>query len=366
MDTTESNIVFDEKGWCDHCNNFYENIQPHWNPNEQGQKDLEPIVDSIKKHGKNKEFDCIIGVSGGLDSSYLVHLAVEELGLRPLIFHVDAGWNTKQSVNNIEVLIDKLDVELYTEVVNWEEMKDVQRSFFKAGVPDLDIPQDAVFFSALYRFAVKHKVKYVLTGANYAAESIREPVEWGGYYIDERYIRDLHKRFGKIKLRTFPLQDVLVNKLYYTYFRGMKVVKPLNYFPFTIENAKKELSAKYGWQPYAHKHHESRFTRFIECYWQPGKFGFDHRRGHFSSMILAGQISREEALVKLSKPAVDEQTMKNDFEYIAHKLDFTVEEFQTLFDAPNRTFQNYRNTYWLIQLGKFALNFIGSERRLYK
>ena len=366
MDTTDSKIVFDSRGYCDYCNNYYKNILPNWHPNEQGRKLLAPIVEDIQRKGNKKDFDCIIGVSGGIDSSYLLYLAKEKLGLRPLVFHVDAGWNTQQSVNNIEVLVDKLGLDLYTEVVNWEEMKDLQKAFFKAHVPDLDLPQDTAFFCALYKFAVKHKIKYVLTGANNSTECVRQPTEWGGYYIDARYIHDIHKRYGSIPLKTFPLTDILVNRIIYRYIRGMKVVKPLDYFQYKKKEAIDFLVTNYAWQPYAHKHHESRFTRFIEGFWQPRKFGFDPRRAHFSSLILTGQMTRKEAIERISKPEVDEQTMVNDFEYVANKLGISVNELQSYFDGPNKTFRDYKNKNWIIELGAYALKIIGQEKRLYK
>ena len=366
MDTTDSKIVFDSRGYCDYCNNYYKNILPNWHSDDEGKILLAPIVDDIKRKGKNRDFDCIIGVSGGVDSSYLLYLANVKLGLRPLVFHVDAGWNTQQSVNNIEVLVDKLGLDLYTEVINWEEMKDLQKAFFKAQVPDLDLPQDTAFFCALYKFAVKHKIKYVLTGANNSTECVRQPTEWGGYYIDTRYILDIHKKYGSIPLKTFPLTDILVNRIYYRYIKGMKVIKPLDYFQYNKKNAIDFLVDNYAWQPYAHKHHESRFTRFIEGFWQPRKFGFDPRRAHFSSLILTGQMSRDEALDRISRPEVDEQTMKNDFEYVSNKLGIGKDELQDYFDGPNKTFRDYKNKNWLIELGAHALTMMGQEKRLYK
>lgn len=366
MDTSDSNITFDANGVSDYYHNFIYNILPNWNSNEVGKRELDAIAERIRREGKEKDFDCIIGMSGGVDSSYLLYYAKEKLGLRTLVFHVDAGWNTQQSVNNIEVLVDRLKLDLYTEVVDWEEMKDLQRAFFRAGVPDLDLPQDTAYFSALYQFAVKHGVKYVLTGANNSTECVRQPTEWGGYYVDEWYIRDVHAKFGMRPLRSFPLVDILVNRVYYRLFRGMKVIKPLDYIPYVKEDAIKELVEKFGWQPYAHKHQESRLTRFIEGYWQPKKFGFDPRRAHFSSLIFTGQMTRDEALTRIAKPAMDDEAVRQEFEYVANKLEIPLSDMHALLDRPNRTFRDYRNKNWLIEAGAATLQMLGVERRLYR
>ena len=365
MDTTDSNITFDEKGWCDYCRNFYENILPNWHPNEQGKKMLAPIIDMIKKDGKERDHDCLIGISGGIDSSYVAYIAKEKFGLKPLLFHVDAGWNTQVSVNNIQRLVDGLGLDLYTEVVDWSEMKDLQLAFFKAQVPNIDIPQDLSFFSALYSFAVKNNFKYILTGGNYSTECVREPNEWGAYYpTDMRFVKDIHRRFGQRPLKTFPTADIFKYKLYYRYIKGIKVVKPLNYIPYIKEDSIKELTDQFGWQKYAQKHHESRFTKFVECFWLPKKFGFERRKAHLSSLILTNQMTREEALERIAKPELDEQTMVQEFEYVAKKLDLTVSEFQELFEGKNKNYYNYKNKMFFITLGTKVMQMLGLEKRV--
>jgi len=295
MDTTDPHITFDGRGWCDHCRNYNENILPNWRLGELGEKILAPTIEKIKNDGKGRDHDCLIGISGGVDSSYLTMLAKEKFGLRPLIFHVDAGWNSQVSANNINRLIDGLGLDLYIEVVNWEEMKDLQLAFFKAQVPHLDTPQDHVFFASLYNFAAKNGFKYILTGANYSTECVREPLEWHYHASDLCQIKDIHHQFGTRPLRTFPLCDILTYKLYYRYIKGVRVVRPLNYVPYIREEAIEILMQRFGWEQYGHKHYESRFTRFYEGYWLPRKFGYDKRRAHFSSLILTGQMSRDEA-----------------------------------------------------------------------
>jgi len=364
MDTTDSNITFDARGWCDYCNNFHQNIRPHWHPDEIGARQLAHDVEAIKRAGHGRDFDCVIGLSGGVDSSYVTFLAKERLGLRPLLLHVDAGWNSQQAVNNIEALVDGLGLDLHTEVVNWLEMRDLQLAFFKAQVPHLDTPQDHAFFAGLYNFAAKHGVKYILTGANYSTECVREPLEWHYHASDLRQIRDIHRRFGTRPLRTFPTADIFTYKLYYRFMKGVRVVKPLNCVPFIKEDAMQLLIDRFGWQRYAHKHYESRFTRFYEGFWLPTKFGYDKRRAHFSSLILTGQMAREEALEKIAQPAYDEETIAHDFEYIATKLDISVDALRELLRGPNRTYRDYANAMPLIKAGTQVLRLLGVQRAI--
>lgn len=364
MDTSDSNITFDERGWCDYCNNYYSNILPNWHPDEQGEKIIGPVIDKIKKDGKGRDHDCLIGVSGGVDSSYVTYIAKEKFGLRPLIFHVDAGWNSQVAVNNIEKLIDTLGLDLHTEVIDWLEMKDLQLAFFKAQVPHIDTPQDHAFFAALYNFGAKHRFKYILTGANYSTECVREPLEWHYHASDLRQLKDIHSRFGQRPLKTFPTADIFKYKLYYRFVKGIRVVKPLNYVPYIKEDAMQELVDKFGWQRYAHKHYESRFTRFYEGYWLPTKFGYDKRRAHFSSLILTKQMTREEALKRIAEKAYEDESIAQDFEYIATKLGLTVSELQEIMKGENKTYRDYKSSMPLIELGTKVLRLVGIQRAI--
>jgi len=367
MNTTDSKITFDDNGVSDHWLNFEQNIKPNWHTGKQGQAELMRIAKKIKQEGVGKDFDCIIGISGGLDSSYTAYIAKEVMGLRPLLFHVDAGWNTDQAVGNIEKLVDNLGLDLYTDVINWEEMKDLQLAFLKAQVPDQDIPQDTAFFSGLYKFASKNKIKYILTGGNYSTECCREPDEWGAYPgIDKTLIMDIHNQFGTRPLKSFPVIDLLVYKIYYQYILGMKVFKPLNLVPYIKKDAEQLLHERFAWLPFKHKHHESRFTRFYEDYWMPKKFGYEKRRAHFSSLIMTGQMTRDEALERISKPEMDENFHKLEFEYVANKLGLTVAELQALFEGKNRSFHDYKNKYYLAGLGARILRALGVERRQFR
>lgn len=362
MDTTDSKITFDKDGVCDHCHSFKEDLLPNWHTDERGLLELRRTVEAIKKDGQGREFDCIMGMSGGADSSYLLHVAVKELGLRPLVFHVDGGWNSQVAVNNINGMIDKLGLDLYTEVINWEEMKDFQLSYFKAGVPNIDVPQDHAFVATLYNFADKYKIKYILNGGNFSTECVRNPMEWLYYGTDMAQIRDIRNKFGTIPLKTYPFSGVLRHKIYLRYIRGVRVVKPLNNVPYIKAEAMKMLEKEYGWQPYPQKHFESRFTKFYEGYWLPRKFGYDTRKVQYSSLILTGQMTRAEALEKLSKPAISDEDARPEFEYIATKLGISVEELRGYFNSPNKSYHDYKNNENLFKAGAKVMKFLGLER----
>lgn len=362
MDTTDSRITFDEKGVCDHCNTYYTEIEPNWHPDDQGWQEITKTADLIKKAGTGKDFDCIIGMSGGIDSSYLVYLAKEKLGLNPLVFHVDAGWNSQQAVHNIERIIDKLGLDLYTEVINWEEMKDLQLAFFKSGVPHIDAPQDYAFFATMYKFARQYDVKYILTGGNYSTECIRNPLEWMYYQSDTSQLKDIQRKFGTVLLKSFPITNILWHKVYLPYIKKIKLIRPLDFLPYHKEEATQFLVDHLGYQRYEQKHFESRFTKFYESYWLPVKFGYDTRKVQYSSLILTRQMTREEALKKLERPAYNEETIKHDFEYIANKLGISVAKLQSYMDAPNKTYKDYKNQMWLYDIGAGVMRFLGLEK----
>ena len=362
MDTSDQKITFDTHGVCDHCRTYDRDIAPKWMLGRGREKELEEMVRRIKREGEGKDFDCILGMSGGIDSSYLLYLAKEELGLRPLVFHVDAGWNSELAVNNIERLVDGLKLDLFTEVIDWEEMKDLQLAYFKSGVPHIDTPQDHAFFATMYKFARKHNIKHILTGGNFSTECIRNPKEWMYFQSDVYQVKDIHKKFGTKKLQRFPLTNILWHKVFLPYFKGIKVYRPLDLMPYVKEEATQFLVDNYGYQRYAQKHFESRFTRFYESYWLPEKFGYDTRKVQFSSLIVTGQMSREEALELLTKPAYNPDTIDDDIEYIANKLDITTTELLAYFAAPNKSYKDYKNQDFVFALGARVLRGIGLEK----
>jgi len=365
MDNSDPEITFDAQGVCSHCDNFDKAIKPSWNGGVDNNKSLIAMGDAIKARNRGKDFDCIIGLSGGLDSSYTAYVAVEKMGLRPLLFHVDAGWNTDQAVGNIEKLVDGLGLDLYTEVVNWNSVKRMQVAFLRSGIPDQDLVQDAAFFSGLYQFAKKHDVKDILTGSNYSTECCREPEDWGGYLgIDKSLFGDIWSKFGDGKSnRDFPLVDIMVYKLWYQMVLGMKVHHPLNLVSYVKSEAEDELENRFGWQRFQHKHHESRFTRFYEDYWLPNRFSFHKRRAHFSSLIMTQQMEREEAVQRLSHPEMNEHFLQQELQYVASKLGLEGHELDELFYLPKKTFRDYKNKRWLIRKGARVMRFLGLERR---
>jgi len=361
MDTSDARITFDSQGVCDHCVTFKEKVLPNWHTDERGGARLAELAAAIRAAGTGRDFDCIIGMSGGVDSSYLTYLAKSVLGLRPLVFHVDAGWNSQVAVTNIERIVDKLGLDLYTEVIDWEEMKDLQLAFIKAGVPHIDTPQDMAFFATMYRFAEMNGVRYILTGANLSTEGIRNPVEWMYYQSDARQVRDIHRRFGARPLKTFPLTSIVRHKVLLPFVKRIKTVRPLNYAPYVKKDAIALLVKEFGWQPYPQKHFESRFTRFYEGFWLPQKFGYDTRRVQYSSLIVTGQMSRAEALELLKTPALDSDTARQEFEYVATKLGISSDELQSYMDAPNRTFRDYKNQNALYAAGAYAMRVLKLE-----
>ena len=364
MDTSDSRITFDEKGVCDHCNDFYQNVQPNWHTDNRGKQKLDKIIEKIKLDAQGRDFDCILGMSGGVDSSYMLHYAIKELGLRPLVFHVDGGWNTDFAVNNIRVMVEKLGVNLHTQVINWEEMKDFQLAFLKSGVPHIDIPQDHAFIATLYNYAYKHNIKYILNGGNISTECVRNPMEFLYYGTDMLHLKDIIRQFGTIKMKSYPFSSVFKHKIYLRYIKKIKVIRPLDLIPYNKDKALALLEKEYGWTPYPQKHFESQFTRFFESYWLPERFGFDTRRVQFSSLILTGQMTREDAIEKLKKPAYNPESIKDEFNAIAEKLEIKPTDLEHYFKIPRKFFWDYKNQERLFNLGAKILKSFGVEKSI--
>ena len=351
MDTTDPDIQFDEHGICNHCSNFETNIRQNWFPNELGKNMLDQIVSKIKNSGKNNAYDCIIGLSGGVDSSYIAYKAIE-LGLKPLAVHVDAGWNSELAVKNIENLVKILNIDLYTHVIDWEEMRDLQAAYFRAGVANLDVPQDHAFSAGVYNFADKNKIKYILSGSNYATESIL-PKAWGYSAMDLRNLMAIHRKYGKRKLKTFPKLNFIKYHFFYPKIKKISVVRPLNYMPYNRSQAIAILENNVKWRYYGGKHHESRFTKLFQSYYLPTKFGYDKRKAHLSSLIVSGQITRNQAVNELKMPLYDEKELRNDLTFVIKKLGFSDEEFIKILNGPIHSYREYPNNEWIFNLIRY-------------
>lgn len=363
MDTSDPSISFDSNGISNHYYDFQENVLPNWKNNAQGEAEISKLFDHIRSNGKGKDFDCILGLSGGLDSSYMLHKAITQYGLRPLVFHVDGGWNSDVAVSNIYKLVNTLNLDLFTEVIDWHEMQRFQLAMFKAGVPHLDTPQDMAFIAVLYKFAAKHGIKYILNGGNISTECVLMPLQFIYWATDTLQIADIFKKTKTPSLRNFPFSSILYHKFYLRYMKKVKVIKPLNFMHFDKKSAESELSRLYNWTPYPQKHFESRFTRFFEGYWLPNRFGYDMRRNQLSSLILTGQMSRDNALKILESPPLDPLESRREFKYISDKLCIAESELQQLFEMPLKYFYDYKNLNWLFDIGSNILSRFSNSRR---
>jgi N-acetyl sugar amidotransferase len=341
MDTTDPEIVFDDRGVCSHCHYFDNNIRPAWPSSEEGRRKLEEMIQTVKAYGKGKSYDCIIGLSGGIDSSY-VAVKVAEWGLRPLVVHVDAGWNSELAVMNIEQICRRLGFDLVTHVVDWEEMKDMQLAFLRSNLANQDVPQDHAFFAALYGYAIKSGIKYVISGSNFATESIL-PASWGYDAMDATHVKTIHTRFGSRPRGDFPVVSFFNLFFKYPMILKMEVLKPLNYIPYSKEKAIRILEKDYGWRYYGGKHYESRWTRFFQAYYLPYKFGYDKRKAHLASLVVSGQMSRADAHEALKTPLYDEKLLAEDKIFIAKKLGLSLAEFEGLIDQPVRHYSAFPN-----------------------
>jgi len=333
MDTTDTTITFDENGYCNHCNDALKIKKYSVLDNETGQKKWDEMIAHLKKMGKEKKYDCVIGISGGIDSSYLAYKLSKE-GLRILGIHIDGGWNTEQSTKNIEIIKEKCKIDIEIIKINEKEMMDLQRAYFLAEVPNQDVPQDHAFFAKLYKYMEKHHIKYFISGHNWASESIT-PISWGFDAYDSDNIKDIHKKYGRIKLKDYPLLSFFENKIKIPYFYKIEKIRPLNWINYNPIEAKKTLIKEIGFIDYGSKHCESAFTRLLQTYIQPKKFGYDKRRAHLSSMIVAGLIDRDEALKILKTSDVENEQIEKDIETFTEKLDLSRKEFDTIINSKN-------------------------------
>lgn len=342
MDSVIPALEFDSNGQCSCCKQAIERRPYEWWPNSEGEVRLDDMVKRLKLMGKGQKYDCMVGLSGGVDSAYLAHLAVRKLGLRVLAVHVDGGWNTAAAVRNIESIVRKLDIDLHTFVVEWSEIRDIQLSFLRSSVLNQDIPQDHAFFSTLYRTAINQGVYNFLSGVNYATENIIPP-NWGHPYMDSKQIRAIHSIFGSRPLKFYPFMG-FPEFIWHTRLRKrLSVFKPLDFILYNKNLAQNVLEKEYGWIDYGGKHNESRFTKFYQETYLPRKFDFDKRRLHLSSLIVSGQLTRDLALKELQCPIVDEVFQQRDIRFIAKKLGISTVELERLIDQPAVSHSFYPN-----------------------
>jgi len=334
MDTSDPDISFDDDGVCNHCHEFDTLLGTQWFPNEEGERRLGLILDSVRREGAGKEYDSILGLSGGADSTYLA-MKMKDWGLRPLVVHVDAGWNSELAVANIERAVKYCGYDLHTHVVDWEEMRDLHRSYLKAGIPNQDVPQDHVFFATLYNFATSHGIRTIFSGGNLATEGIF-PKSWHGSAMDAINLKAIHGKFGSRSLRTYSTISFFNYYFWYPFVKKMRTVRPLNYMPYAKAEAISEMEATFGYKPYDRKHGESLFTKLFQNYYLPTKFGYDKRLPHLSSLVASGQMTRETALEKLAEPLYDSFELETDITFFCKKLHMSRAEFDALIKAPNR------------------------------
>ncbi len=342
MDSTASEIVFDENGVCNFCHHYDSHLVHEVFSNKDGEERIHKLIAEIKERGKNRQYDCLIGISGGVDSSYVAYLVKKKFGLRVFAVHLDNGWNSELAVANVEQILKRLDIDLYTYVLDWKEFRDIQISFLKSGISNIEIPTDHAIWALLIKTAAKMKIPYIIAGNNVVTESIM-PESWLYGSKDSKLIKAIHNKFGKVKMKTYPRLTTL-DYVQYLLLRGIRWVPILNYIPYVKSDAKKLLIDELGWRDYGGKHYESIFTRFFHAYYLPNKFGYDLRKSYLSALICSGQISRNEALEELKNPPAKEEMLVNDKEYVMKKLGLSSEEFSTIMTAPNKTFKDYPNT----------------------
>lgn len=340
MDTTDPYISFNTKGYCNHCTQFIKIREKEKISRQYDERHLHKLVKQIKEKGKGREYDCLLGISGGVDSTYAAYI-LKKLGLRTLLVHMDNGWNAEEAVLNLKNTAVMLNMDYESFVLDWEEFRDLQVSFLKASVIEAETPTDIAIAGALHRMAKKYKIKYIISGGNNATEGIL-PRHWHYNSKDTTYLKGIHKKFGTRKLKNFPFFSYL-EEIYYKFFRGIRMVYLLNYFSFSKDEAMSLLMKELKWRYYGGKHYESRYTKFIQSYLLPVKFNLDYRKATLSSQICDGKISREEALQIIAKPSYNPLEIEEDKEYVSKKLGLSKEELEQIIKLPPKTYKDYPN-----------------------
>lgn len=342
MDTTDSEIEFFSDGRCSCCKHYDEVSTKDLHADKDGEVALNHLIEKIKKKSVGQKYDCLIGVSGGVDSSYLAYFVVKKFGLRALAVHLDNGWNTELAVANIEQLVKKLNIDLITHVLNWNEFKDIQVAFIKSGISNIEIPTDHAIWAVLLKTAAKMNISYVIAGNNVVTESVMPPT-WLYGSKDSKLIKGIHKKFGKIPMKTYPSLSTF-DYINYLLIRGIRWVPILNYIDFNKAKAKEFLIKELGWRDYGGKHHESIFTRFFHSSYLPQRFDIDLRKAYLSALICSGQMNRTDALKELATPYVSDEVLLRDKEFVLKKLGFTDDQYQKIMKEPIKLYKDYPNS----------------------
>ena len=363
MDTDGNpEIEFDERGICIYCYEYEAKSKVRLIPSGKREIELNKIIERIKSSRKGGDYDCVIGISGGVDSTYTAYLT-KKLGLRPLAIHFDNGWNSELAVKNIEKTLKLLDIDLHTYVIDWEEFKDLQISFLKSSTPDGEIPTDHAILATLYKISSQYNIKYIISGNNFKNEGIM-PRLWAYGHIDWKYIKSVQKIFGSKKLKSYPFLN-LIKFIWFTFFKGIKSISILNYIDYKKDNAMKVLTKELDWKYYGGKHYESNYTKFFQGYILPRKFDIDKRKLHLSALILSNQIKKEEALEILEGPIYPINEIERDIEYFRKKLDLSVNDFNNLFEDQKKTFFDYPNNYKLHSVFRKTLAILRRKKLFY-
>lgn len=361
MDTFDAYISFDERGYCNHCEDYLNRIQKQTYIQGESEKTWEAILSNVKLKGKNNEYDCIVGISGGVDSCYTAHLC-KEYGLRPLLIHMDNGWDTEISVKNVKTMVEKLGFDYVSYVLDWNEFREIQLAFLKSSIVDLEMPTDIAIAGAIYQTAKKYNIKYILSGGNYTGEGIL-PLQMGYHmYKDMRLYKYIVKKYASVPLKKIPTVGVW-QEFYYKFVQNIRTLYPLNYIPFDKDKARAFLMETYGWENYGGKHHESKITAFWQSYAMPVKYNMDYRRTTFSSQICSNQIERNVALEKLKESPFDVSKIEDDKKYIAKKFGITLEQLEYYLSLPPKTYVDFPNQKRMIEFVYRVYNYIFKSKR---
>ncbi|MBO4858765.1 MAG: N-acetyl sugar amidotransferase [Treponema sp.] len=366
MDTSDEDILFDENGVCERCREYEQRILPIWNYGKGHEEELNNLLSEIKRKGEGKKYNCILGLSGGLDSTYMLHLAVKEWGLKPFVFHIDAGWNLPVAESNIRKVTDKLGIELHVEKMDWNELREMQLAWFKTGLEALDVPQDHAFIALIDRFSRELGVKYILNGYNISTEIVANPMSWnkgGGPSGDATFLKDVIHKFSRIPIKNYTFTTGFKHKFWIPYVIGVKTLKPLNLVPITKKQMIDVLVSEYNYEPYGQKHFEDLLTKFLEGYWAPTRFGHDIRRAQLSSLVITNQMTRDEALKILEEPPLTEMECKQLFTEVAKKLEISENELMSYHDMPECTIK-FKSQEKLYTFGIRLYEKLGIEKRI--